>query len=536
MRSEGTVKRVGTRSVAVLAAVVTVSALAACNGSGSAAGSDTKAQIVVGQVAEPKSLDPAADTAVNDFRILVNVYDGLVSYAPDSLDLKPGLAKSWKVSDGGKTYTFALRHGVKFQDGTPFNAKAVKYNFDRMLVKGAPGSDTGPFPLAKQFFGEVKDVSVVDDYTVKFTLKEPYAPFLANLAYPTGLIVSPAAVKKYGKSFGHHPVGTGAFKFQSWEANQNVTLQANPDYWNGKPPTKTLVFRPLPDASSRISALRSGGADIVVEVPPDNVKQLKSTSGIKVQSEAGPAVWFLILNTKSGPFKSKLVRQAANYAVDKKAIVDNVLQGTATVAKGPIAPAFGKAYDKSLTGYPFDLQKAKELMAEAGYAKGVNVTFYVTSSGSGMLEPKAMGEAIQAQLEKVGIHAQIKTFEWNTYLDKVNAGLEGKADMAEMAWMTNDPGTLPYLTLRTEAFPKKQGFNSGYYSNPKVDKLINQAQVTADPAKRDALFKKMQAIVVEDAPWLFVANGALTAAMTDHLHGFHLHPSFDLYFHKAYIK
>ena len=534
MGNTGTRKHVVVRLVAAFVVVTTGSALAACSGSGSATGK--KSQIVVGQVAEPKSLDPAADTAVNDFRILVNIYDGLVSYAPNSLDLKPGLAKSWKVSGGGKTYTFALRHGVTFQDGTPFNAQAVKFNFDRMLVKGAPGSDTGPFPLAKQFFGEVTKVSVVDDHTVQFTLKEPYAPFLANLAYPTGLIVSPTAVEKYGKSFGHHPVGTGAFAFTSWQANQNVTLKANADYWNGKPPTKNLVFRPLPDASSRISALKSGGADIVVEVPADNVKELKNTDGITVQTTAGPAVWFCILNARSGPFKSKLVRQAANYAVDKKAIVDHVLQGTATVAKGPVAPAFGDAYDDSLTGYPYNPAKAKRLLARAGYAHGVDVTFYVTTSGSGMLEPKSMGEAIQAQLKKVGINAQIKTFEWNTYLDKVNAGLEGKADMAEMAWMTNDPGTLPFLTLRSEAFPDKQGFNSGYYSNPRVDALINRSQVTTDPAERNALFKQMQPIVVKDAPWLFVANGALTAAMTDHLHGFHLHPSFDLYFQKASIK
>src|SRR5699024_7590382 len=147
--------------------------------------------LIVGQTSEPKSLDPQVDTAVNDFRILVNIYDGLVRYKPGSLEVGPSLAKSWEISDDGKTYTFHLRHDVKFQDGTPFNAEAVKFNFDRMLVEDSPYHDTGPFPLAF-FFSAIKSTEVVDEYTVRFHLDEPYSPLLSNLAYPTGLIVSPA--------------------------------------------------------------------------------------------------------------------------------------------------------------------------------------------------------------------------------------------------------------------------------------------------------------------------------------------------------
>lgn len=493
-------------------------------------------QLVIGQIAEPKSMDPAADTAVNDFRILVNMYDGLVTYAPDSMEIKPALATEWDVSDDGTVYTFKLREGVKFHDGTPFNAEAVKFNFDRMLVEGAPGSDTGPFPLAQQFFGEVKNVEVVDDLTVRFTLKNAFAPFLSNLAYPTGLIVSPTAVKEHGKDFGKNPAGTGAFKFDSWKPNQRVVLTANKDYWNGAPKTNTVVFRPLPEASTRIAALQSGDADLIVEVPADNLDQLKSDPNTTVQTEAGPHLWFLILNAKEGPFKDKRVRQAANYALDKQSIVENVLLGTGSVAKGPIAPAFGSAYDDSIEGYPYDPEKAKQLLKEAGYADGADVTFYVTNSGSGMLEPKAMGEAIQSQLSDVGFRVKIETFEWNTFLDRVNAGLAGKADMAEMAWMTNDPGTLPYLTLRTESFPDKSGFNSGYYSNPKVDELLEQIQATPDQDERDRLFKDLQQIVVEDAPWVFVANGKMTAAMTKNLDGFELHPAYVLYLKDAALR
>ncbi len=527
--------RNGRRIGGVLTALTLVAmALAGCGGG--AEGSKSADTIVIGQVAEPKSLDPAADTAVNDFRILVNIYDGLVTYAPDSLEIRPDLATDWNVSKDGTTYTFTLRKGVKFQDGTPLTAQAVKYNFDRMLVKGAPGSNTGPFPLADQFYGAVKKVIAVDKHTVRFELSHPYAPFLSNLAYPTGLIVSPAAVKKYGKKFGHHPVGTGPFAFKSWTPNQSVVLTANQDYWGGAPKTKTAVFRPLPEASGRIAALKSGDADLIVEVPADNLAQLRSDSALKVQTVAGPHLWFLILNTKQGPFKNKLVRQAANYAINKKAIVKNILAGTAAVATGPIAPAFGAAHDDSIQGYPYNLAKAKSLMKKAGLSNGADVTFYVTTSGSGMLEPKAMAEAIQAQLKKIGLRVHIKTFEWNTFLDKVNAGLAGKADMAEMAWMTNDPGTLPYLTLRTQAFPDKGGFNSGYYSNPEVDRLINKIQTTTNPDARNKLFHQMSKLVVEDAPWVFVANGKMTVAMTSHLSGVTAHPSRVLYLKDAVLK
>uniref|UniRef100_UPI00300A6A24 ABC transporter substrate-binding protein n=1 Tax=Nitratireductor sp. CH_MIT9313-5 TaxID=3107764 RepID=UPI00300A6A24 len=184
--------------------------------------------LIVGQIAEPKSLDPHAVTAVNDFRILMNVYDGLTRYKDGTLEVEPALAESWEISDDGLTYTFKLREGVEFHDGTPLNAEAVKFNFDRMLDEDNPYHETGPFPLAF-YFSAVDEVTAVDDLTVAFKLKEPFAPFLSNLAYPTGLIVSPEAVKKSGKDFGRSPVGTGAFKFEEWQANSRVVITRNED-------------------------------------------------------------------------------------------------------------------------------------------------------------------------------------------------------------------------------------------------------------------------------------------------------------------
>ena len=482
--------------------------------------------LIVGQIAEPKSLDPHAVTAVNDFRILMNVYDGLVRYRDGTLEVEPALAESWEISDDGTVYTFTLRQGVTFHDGSPFNAEAVKFNFDRMLNEDHPQHDTGPFPLAF-FFSAVEEVAVEDEYTVTFALNEPYAPFLSNLAYPTGLIVSPAAVEEHGQDFGRQPSGTGPFKFVEWESNARVVVERNPDYWEGAPQLEAVVFRPITDANTRVAEMLAGGIDLMVEVPPDNIAQFADDPMFQVYEQAGPHVWFLILNMKEGPFQDKAVRQAVNYAINKQVLVENVLQGTAEIAAGPTPPAFAWAYNEALEPYPYDPEKAKELLAEAGY-DGEEIVFYVTEGGSGMLNPVAMGTAIQADLAAVGMNVTIETYEWNTFLGEVNAGLEGKADMAEMAWMTNDPDTLPYLTLRTDAFPSEGGFNSGYYSNPEVDTILEQARRATEPEERASLYMQMQEIVHEDAPWAFIANWKQNAVATDRVQNFELQPSFFL--------
>lgn len=479
--------------------------------------------LFVGQIAEPKSLDPHAVTAANDFRILANIYDGLVQFKAGTLEVEPALAESWEISGDGLTYTFKLREGVAFHDGTPLTADAVKFNFDRMLKEDHPFHDTGPFPLAF-FFSSITEIEAPDELTVVMTLSEPFAPLLANLATPTGYIVSPAAVEESGKDFGRAPVGTGPFKFAEWRSNELVAVEKNADYWGGAPTLEAVVFRPITDANTRTAEMLAGGLDVMVEVPPVSLSEFENDN-YKILQTAGPHLWFLILNMKEGPFTDKLVRQAANYAINKEALVTDILEGTAEVAAGPTPPAFGWAYNEALEPYPYDPEKARELLAEAGM-ESPGVTFFVTDGGSGMLDPVAMGTAIQADLAAVGFDVKIETYEWNTFLGEVNPGLEGKADMAEMAWMTNDPDTLPFLTLRTEAWPDKGGFNSGYYSNPEVDELLNKARVSTSQEERAELYKRMQEIVVEDAPWVFVANWKQNAVTTANVKGLELQPSF----------
>lgn len=480
--------------------------------------------LVIGQSAEPRSLDPHVATATTDFRIAANIYDGLVRFASGSLEIEPALAERWEISPDGLTYTFHLRRGVRFHDGTPFDAEAVRFNFGRLLEEDHPWRHTGPFPLAF-FFEVIRAVETPDDHTVVLRLDEPFAPLMANLAYPTGFMVSPAAVRRHGRDFGRHPAGTGPFVFDRWESHRAVWLKRNPHSWDGAPRLQKVVFRPLTDGNARLTELLAGGCDVVVDVPPDVVAYFRERPGFHVLETSGPHLWFLILNTREGPFADPRVRRAANLAIDRAGMVRDLLQGTATSAVGPVPAAFAWAVDGDLPPLLHDPEEARRLVREAGY-EGAEVTLYAAEGGSGMLAPRDMAAAIQADMAAVGLRVKIESFEWNTFLARVNAGLEGQADMAQMAWMVNDPDTLPYLALRSDVWPEHGGFNSGYYANPEMDRLIHEGRTAVDPAIRGQIYRELQRLAREDVPWVFVASWRQNAAVRDLVRGLELQPSF----------
>ena len=486
--------------------------------------------LVIGHVAELQTLDPAQAVTISDFRVLCNVYDSLLHYKDGSLEVEPGLAESWTISPDGKTYTFQLRKGVKFHDGTDFNAESVKFNFDRVLDKTHPFANTGPFPFVFTL-GPIERTEVTGPYEVALHMKEPYAPTLTMLAGAIGGLagISPSAVKKYGKDFSRKGGGTGPFKLVEWVSGQRFVLEANAEYWRGAPKLKGLVFRPIIDDNARVSEMLSGGTDLTIEVPPDNITTFSNPAQFTLYQQAGPHLWYLVLNTTAKPFDDKRVRQAANYAINKNAMAKDVLKGTATVADGVTPPAFTWAHDAALKPYPYDPAKAKQLLAEAGYADGIDVTFYVTQSGSGMLSPVLMGTAIQADLAAVGIRCKIETYEWNTFLGKIIPAMPKDVAVAELSFMTQDPDMHPFLALRTGA-----PVNSGGFSDPKVDALIDQGRTETDPVKRAAIYKQMQELLYDDAPWVFVANWIQNAVSSASVKGFELHPSFTTRFYKTY--
>ena len=480
--------------------------------------------LVVGLVAAPSSLDPHVVTAANEFQITENIYEGLVRFREGTLEPEPALATSWDVSNDGLVYTFDLRPGVRFHDGAIFDAQSVKFTFDRMLDKTHPYHHTGPFPLAFNF-RFVDSVDVIDDATVRFRLKESYSPFLSALAYPSAAIVSPDAVRRYDIGTGVHPSGTGPFRFVTWHRGREVVLAANEDYWAGAPTMSSVSFRVMDDPEQRLEMVRSGAIDVLVEVQPDNLDKMRAYSGVMTTGETGPHTWYLIFNMRDGVLSDKRVRQALNLAVDKKAIADGLLRGTVDVAAGPVSPAFTWAFDASVSPWPYDPERALALLREAG-ASDAKLHLLLPENGPGMLDPIGMGDAIVADLQAVGLRVEVEHLPWSEYLQRVNPGLRPGDDMAAMAWMTQDPDTLPYLTLRSEAMPAHGGFNSGYFSNDEVDSLLTEARRSHEQSERAPRYRALQKLVHEEAPWLFVAHWRQTAIVSHTIRGFTLEPSF----------
>lgn len=489
--------------------------------------------LVIGQVSEPRTLDPHVATSTNDFRILANIYEGLVQFADGSLEIVPALAESWDISEDATVYTFSLRQGVTFHDGSPLNAKAVRFNFERMGDPEHPFRHTGPFPLAF-FFDAIEQIETPDPHTIRFILNEPFSPFLANLAYPTGYIISPEHLKKHHATFARNPSGTGPFRFVDWISRRRVLLEANASYYGQAPAMQRLLFRPINDENARLTEMLSGGVDIIMEVPPDIIHFFRQQEAYNVLERAGPHLWFCILNIREGVFKDPQMRLAVNMAVNRHAITSDLLQNTATPAHGAFPVAFA-IYDQpeDYPRYPFDPEKAAKIVTEAGL-EGAELTFLVTESGSGMLEPRAMAEAIQADLARIGLQVRIETYEWNTFLSKVNQGLEGEADMAQMAWMTNDPDTLPFLSLRKAAWPESGGFNSGYFANDRLDELLETARSTANDEQRRQLYREANQIIYEQAPWLVVASWRQNTVVRREIKDLELQPSFLLKLERAH--
>ena len=513
---------------AVMAAVALATALGTTRHDAAAAGKT----LVVGLVAEPTSMDPGQLTDINSMRVLSSVYDTLIRFKEGSFTQEPGLATAWKISPDGLTYTFTLRKGVKFHDGTPFDAEAVKFTYDRLLDPKHPFADTGPFPFASFYYGAIKEVAAVDPGTVRFTLKQPFSPLLNNLTLNTGRIVSPAAVKKWGKEFASHPVGTGPFKFASWDKNVRIVLDANSGYWGGAPKLDRLVFRPLVEEQTRVTELLSGGVDFIVDVPPDNVEQVKKDARLVFYSQPGPHIWWVTLNVQKKPFSDVKVRRAVNLAVNRDAIANDLLKRTATAAIGPVPPSITWAFTDQVTKYPYSPEQAKKLLAEAGYPNGFQAVFWIPESGSGMQSPKTMAQSIQADLAAVGITANIQTFEWGAYLNKYGKGFGQDADMGAMSFMLDPGDPAPMLSLTIDS---KGGFRGAPYANPEVDRLLDEATKTNDLKKRGDLYKQVQKLVVDDAPWIFVDNATQNAAGLKKVTGFKLHPSFYLFFDKISV-
>nr|MBO2481257.1 ABC transporter substrate-binding protein [Bacillaceae bacterium] len=500
--------------------------LAACGKKESGGGQEEEkpTELVFGRGGDSTSLDPAETTEGEAFKVTENIYEKLINFKEQSTELEPGLATDWEVSDDGLTYTFQLRQGVKFHDGTDFNAEAVVFNFNRW-IEGNQGKsgDEIPFPYFQSQFGDnIESVTATGEYEVQFKLKRPQAVFLKNLAMSPFAIASPAAIQKYGDKFNENPVGTGPYKFVEWKRNDRIVLEKFDDYWDsGYPKIDRIIFRCIPDNSARLNALKTGEVDLIDGVNYTDVKQIESDSNLQLIPRPSLNVAYVGLTVTRGPLKNQKVRQALNHAVDKEAIIQSFYEGYAEPAKNPMPPVVA-GYNDEIQDYEFDLEKAKQLLAEAGYPNGFEIKLWAMPVPRPyMPDGRKVAEAIKSNWEKIGVKTEIVSMEWGTYLEKVAAG---EADAFMLGWTgdNGDADNFLYVLLDKDNVGTN---NYTYYSNDELHEILIQAQTESDENKRNELYKKAQEIIKEDAPWIpLVHSEPLLAARKD-LVNFKPHPT-----------
>jgi len=492
--------------------------LAGCgssNGTGNNAAPGTSASsasntLNIAVEADATKLDPQLGTDIPSANVYYGkIYEGLVTQ-DKNMNIMPVLATSWKQVNS-TTWDFNLRQGVKFQDGTPFNAQAVIATFQRI-------EDPKTASPRASLFKMIKSMKAINDYKVEFVTKYPFAPMLANLSHYSAGIISPAAIQKYGNNLGQHPVGTGPFSFQSWTPGSAITLVRNDSYWGPKPTLQKVVFQVVPEDATRLAMLQTNQVQLDDTVSPDDLSQLKNSTSVNLVETPGLGNDYLGFNLKIKPYDNVKVRQAIAMALDKSSIVQGVWNGVGSVANGPMGPmVFG--YDANLPSYAYDLNKAKQLMAQAGFANGFNTTLWTNNDPS----REKLAEVIQSQLKGIGVNIQIKTMDWAAYLAATG---QGNGDgMYLLGWsnMTGDADYNQYFLFDTEA--EGNTGNRSFYSNPQVDKLIQEGRLETNPTKRLAIYAQAQQIEVQDAPMVFLHNSTFLTATTSNVKGYWMSPS-----------
>ncbi|WP_189315242.1 glutathione ABC transporter substrate-binding protein GsiB [Pectobacterium peruviense] len=461
------------------------------------------------------SLDPYDANDSLSQTVAKSFYQGLFGFDKD-MKLINVLADSYDVSPDGLTYTVKLHPGVKFHDGSAFNAAAVKVNLDRA---------SNPDNRLKRYnlFKMIDKTEAVDDLTVKITLKTPFSAFVNNLAHPAAVMISPAALTQYGKEIGFHPVGTGPYRFVAWNQTDFVKVEKFSGYWKaGLPKLDSITWRPVVDNNTRAALLQTGEAQFAYPIPFEQAKVLEKND--KLALVASPSILhrYISMNVTQKPFDNPKVRQALNYAINKEALIKVAFSGYATPAEGPLPNSID--YSVKYHPWPYDPAKARELLKEAGYPDGFTTTLW--SSHNHSTAQKVL-QFTQQQLAQVGVKVQVTAMD----AGQRAAEVEGKgvketgvrlfytgwsASTGEADWALSP-------LFATASWPPAQ-FNTAFYSNSQVDADLANALKTTDRAEKLKLYKDAQDKIWADAPWIFLATERLVSANSKKLTGFYVMP------------
>lgn len=468
----------------------------------------------VGNPRNPTTLDPHYGRSGHEFFILHNIYDTLVGVNAKG-NLVPRLATSWENPEP-TVWIFKLRKDVKFHDGMPFDAKAVKWNYDRIMD-----------PQAKTIVRDLdflKSVEVVDDYTVRIITKVSAASLLGLLPERGGMMVSPTAAKKFGADFGRNPVGTGPFMFVEWVQDDHVTLKRFDGYWDQPPRLDGVIYRIIPDETVAMVNLRSGNLDFIYDVSPKNITAIKADRNLVFMERPGFDWYQIYLNTKVPPFDDRRVRLALQYAVNREAMLRGVFFGHGQVAAGPISPS-SWAYDPSLDPFPFDRDKAKQLLAEAGYPNGFSFTLLVGNS------PFYVQNAtvFQAQLAKIEVQAKIEIVETVRMLQLMQ-------DVSYQAVSSMWVGGVEPDGWLYSLYHSKGAWNKGRNQVRQVEELLERARSASSLDERRRLYQQAQRMIREQAldVWLYWRFN--TAAMSKKVKGFEMYPDGKTRFQRVWLE
>lgn len=458
--------------------------------------------LIVGQAQDMKTLDPVRSQDLSEREIMYLIYNTLVRLDTD-FSVKPELATSWQTEQDGLRVVFKLRPGVKFHDGTPLDAAAVKWNLDwRMDPKGKS-------PQKKGLTQIIKSVTAVDPLTVAIDLKVQAPSLLGMLAQREGFVESPTAAKKAGDDFGSHPVGSGPFIFKEWVRGNRVVVERNPHYWEkGKPYLDKIVLQNIAGSVIGIQRLRTGEIDLVHSLTPQDILQLKNVSDVELIKAPANRWWSLQWQVDKPPFNNPKLRQAIAHAVDRKTLVDIVELGKAEIAESPTPPGLWW-YSPEVKSYDYDPAKARALLKEAGYPNGLQVDLAAPNSSP----DQQISTVVQDQLKAVGVTANLKPVSSSDFYGLV---VKRAINFTPENWTQRpDPDGL-FRAL----FYTKEWANSTGYSNPEVDALLDKARGVEGHAARKALYAKMQRIVVTELPYVPLFFSVEYLAQRKTVHGF----------------
>lgn len=481
--------------------------------------------VVIGMTAANiPTLDIVPTEGFEGYRFVgFQLYDGLTRWdltQGDSLpEIGPGLAASWEISaEDDKTWIFYLQQNATFHDGTKWDADAAIHGLDRILNENAPHYDPRLGVGSLQYSKEIASYEKIDDYTISISTNDTYA----YLPYDLTMIffASPTAVEENGENYMQHPIGTGPFKFSSMVDGDQLVLEPNMDYWGAVPKAERLIVKPMPDASARLAAFLAGEINWI-EVPSYEAVPRLEGEGNHIFTNEYPHIWPIHLNHKNGPWTNKLVRQAANFAIDREGLVNGILNGFGAPATQPVIPGHDW-YNEDVIEYNYDPERAKQLLAEAGYPDGFKTKFIVPTSGSGNMRPLQMNEYIQQNLRDIGIEVELEAIEWQTLRSmRVETGFPDDGSIGGYNWSAaNHQIPTQIENYHTEIGFPPNALNVGFYDNSEATGLLRQARKSMDIDEQNRLIREAIGIITEDAQYIFVAHDVNLRAMAPNVKGF----------------